>query len=329
MNENFRRALESGGVEHPRPEKTVESDNVLADEVVKFDVGIVPHFEPAGVLETCDISDRGIDPDIKVFVFAAGNLKTEIRRVARNAPSAQWLLEPLEKFIRNVACRMVWNPFFEIVVLGFKFPVEMLRILDDWRRSAGRALRRAEFLRAVCRAALVAAVAVLIRSAALGADALHKAIGEKHPALFAVKLGSGLASDISFRFGGLVDLLAELLVFRRIRSIIVVEPDLEIRKIFKMLGMTARDKLFGGYPFFAGTDHNGSSVSIVGAYVNALVAAHFLKAYPKVGLDIFYKMTDMNVAVCVRQRARYNYLSLFAHINSLNIFLKLYQILIL
>jgi hypothetical protein len=86
-----------------------------------------------------------------------------------------------------------------------------------------------------------------------------------------------------------------------------------------MFGVAAGDKLLGGYPLLAGADHDGGSVSIVGTYVNALVAAHLLKAHPEIRLDVFDQMPDVNIAVGVGKRTRYDYFPVVAHISSLTI----------
>jgi hypothetical protein len=42
-------------------------------------------------------------------------------------------------------------------------------------------------------------------------------------------------------------------------------------------------------------------VSVVGADVEALMAAQFLETHPDVCLDVFHEMAKMNMAICVGQ----------------------------
>ena len=188
MHENLVRRLESRRVQHPRPEKAVEAYYVLPDEVVQFGFGVVPHVEAPEVLEARDVADRRVDPHIEELAGVSRYLETEVGRVARDAPPAQRLLEPLQKLVRNIARCVAGYPLLKIVVLGLELEVEMLGVAHDGRRAACCADGAAELLRAVCRAAAVAAVAVLVRRAALGACALDEPVGQEHAAVFAVEL---------------------------------------------------------------------------------------------------------------------------------------------
>lgn len=95
--------LQAGGMEHDRPEKSVEVLNVLADEVENFLVRIVPMFESfrhggrrrpgtsirgSGdeVTETGDVADRGIKPVVEILAFLARNRKPKERRSLARYP---------------------------------------------------------------------------------------------------------------------------------------------------------------------------------------------------------------------------------------------------
>ena len=222
MHENLVRTLETGCMKHSRPEQTVEADDVLADEVIKLYIAIRTVARPvvldvlavllAPVLERCDISDRRIDPNVEELVRMSGNLEAEIRSVTGDAPAAQRLLEPFEKLVGHITRGVTGNPLLKIFVLRFKFEIEMLGITDDRRRAARRADGMAKLLCAICRAALVAAVAVLSGGSALRAFTLHKTVREEHLALFAVELRRRLARDRTGLLHRGIDAFGKLLV---------------------------------------------------------------------------------------------------------------------
>ena len=140
VDEYLVRLLEAGDVQHPRPEEAVEADYVLADKMIMLNLGQgfggarTPGCCPPPVLELLavllapvaergEVADRRVDPDVEELVLVAGNLEAEVRRVARDAPAAQGLLEPLEELVRDVARRVARNPLLEEVVLRLELEV--------------------------------------------------------------------------------------------------------------------------------------------------------------------------------------------------------------
>jgi hypothetical protein len=61
------------------------------------------------------------------------------------------------------------------------------------------------------------------------------------------------------------------------------------------------NQFFGPDTDSTGAYHNRSAVSVIGAEVKALVAAHFLEANPYIGLKIFHQMAYMNRTICIGQ----------------------------
>ena len=57
-----------------------------------------------------------------------------------------------------------------------------------------------------------------------------------------------------------------------------------------MLAMDTGDQFLRGDAFLLRPQHDGCAVGIVGADVMALMPAHFLKAHPDIGLDVFDQM---------------------------------------
>ena len=63
------------------------------------------------------------------------------------------------------------------------------------------------------------------------------------------------------------------------------------------------DELFRADAILLGTQHDRGAVRVVGAKIVAFMAAHFLKADPDVGLNIFNEMADVDRAVGIGQGA--------------------------
>ena len=83
----------AGTVQHGGPEKRVEVADVLADEVMQFDVAVdleecvdVETLRIAERLQTAEVTDRRIEPDIEILAGIAGDLEAEVGRVARDVP---------------------------------------------------------------------------------------------------------------------------------------------------------------------------------------------------------------------------------------------------
>ena len=189
----------------------------------------------------------------------------------------------------------------------------MLGIFHYRRRTASRTDGIPELFGAISGATVITAVTILTRRSALGTGTLHEPVGKEHLAMLAVKLRRSLPSDKTLFFRRRVDLLGESLVLRRIRRVIIVELYLKISKVLEMHRVATRDELFGRDPLLASANHDWSTMGVVGANVDAIIAAKLLKTNPEIGLDIFDEMTEMNVAVRIRQRAGYDNFPIFRH----------------
>jgi hypothetical protein len=85
----------------------------------------------------------------------------------------------------------------------------------------------------------------------------------------------------------------------------MVEFDPEPGEVGAVFFVDFGDKLFFGNAFFTGRDGDRGAVRVVGAEVTAVFAAQFLEPNPNVRLNVFDEVPDVNVAVGVRERARY------------------------
>ncbi len=100
-----------------------------------------------------------------------------------------------------------------------------------------------------------------------------------------------------------VDQLGKIAVFRRVRAVVIVEADAEIGEIPQVLGVHALDQRFRGNALGLRAQHDRRAVRVVGADVNTLVTAQFLKARPDVGLHVLEHVADVDRAIGVGQCA--------------------------
>jgi hypothetical protein len=70
-----------------------------------------------------------------------------------------------------------------------------------------------------------------------------------------------------------------------------------------VLGLDVGDQLFRVMPSFSGAQHDGRTVGVVGADIDALVAAQLLEAHPHVGLDVLQHMAKVDRTIGIGQGA--------------------------
>ena len=95
----------------------------------------------------------------------------------------------------------------------------------------------------------------------------------------------------------------ELPVFPGMGGMEVVETDPEAGVVAFVFGVDAVDQLFRGDALAVRAQHDGRAVGVIGADVQAVVAAQFLEAHPDIGLDRLQQVPDMDRAVGIRQCA--------------------------
>ncbi len=93
----------------------------------------------------------------------------------------------------------------------------------------------------------------------------------------------------------------------------VVEIDKEVGEIGAVLGLDVGDQLFGGDAFLFRPQHDRRAMGVVGADIDALVAAQLLEAYPHVGLDVLEHVAEVDRTVGVGQGAGNKDLAGFGH----------------
>ena len=90
---------------------------------------------------------------------------------------------------------------------------------------------------------------------------------------------------------------------------VVVELDMESLEIRNVFMPYAVYQLLGRDAFLLGAQHDRRAVGVVGADIMHLVALHFLKAHPDVGLDVFDQVAEVYAAVGIGQCGGDQYLS--------------------
>ena len=157
------------------------------------------------------------------------------------------------------------------------------------------------FHRRVDGRALFAVVAVLVGSTAAGAGALDETVGEEHALDRVVVLLDFLRVDEARLLEAAVYLLAQFVVFRRIRAVPVVEADMEAVEILLSSRGDFCDESLRGDAALLGGDHDRRAVDVVGTHKMHFVAGHSLMAHPDIRLDVFHDVAHVEGAVGVRQ----------------------------
>jgi len=99
-------------------------------------------------------------------------------------------------------------------------------------------------------------------------------------------------------------------VFFGMCGIVIIEVYEKTVEVADMLAVHPPDEFFRLEPLVSGANHDRRAVCIVGAEIQAYIAAQLLKTDPDVGLEIFHQMTDMDRAIGVRQcRSNNNFTS--------------------
>ena len=83
-------------------------------------------------------------------------------------------------------------------------------------------------------------------------------------------------------------------------AVVVVETDTEPSRILLVLCLDTGDLLLGGDAQFFRSEHDGRTVCVIGAHVEAIVATRLLEAYPDIGLHHLQHVAQMQWAVGVR-----------------------------
>ena len=72
-----------------------------------------------------------------------------------------------------------------------------------------------------------------------------------------------------------------------------------------MLPFHLPDQFLRGDIFLFCLEHDGRPMGVVSTYIDAIMAAHFLKTHPDIRLDIFHQVSDMDWAIGIGQGTGY------------------------
>ena len=314
VGEDGGRHAESRAVQHRRPEQGVEIGDVLADEVIQLGGALrrpevvegqrrALGFAPgAQRLETRHVADRGIQPDIEILPRRIGDLEAEIGRVARDVPVRQAGLEP---FIELVAHRRLQRAAIDPVPQHGLEVSELEKIvlrLALHRDRAGEGGNRVlEIAGCIGRPADLAGIPVLIGGATAWTFALDEAVGQEHILHRVVGLADGASGNVASIAQSGVNQLGEVPVLVRVRGVVVIEPDAEAGEVGSVLDPHPLNLHLRRDAVLARFQHDGCAMGVVGADIQAFMAAHALETHPDVGLDVLHQMAQMDGAVGIGQ----------------------------
>ena len=304
-------------LEHGRPEQRVEGDDVLADEVILLQIGLrhvgvialAALFQQ--VFQAGQVADGRVEPDIEILARCIGNLDAEVGRVAADVPVAHLGLavvaggDPFGDLVQHLGLHgAAGGPLLQkldAARIG-QLEEEVLAGLQLRLGAAQGRIRLDQLGRRIDGAAHFAVVAVLVLGVAVGALALDEAVGQEHARLRIEELLDGARLDQARRLQVRVDGLRQRGVLGAVRAVPVVMADQKAVQIRLAAGLDVGHELLGRLAGFFSRNHDRRAVRIVGADKVDRVALHALVPHPDVGLDVFHDVTDVEIAVGIRQR---------------------------
>ena len=90
------------------------------------------------------------------------------------------------------------------------------------------------------------------------------------------------------------DQFGEFPVLGGMRAVVVVEFDVKVTEVGAVFAADAFDQFLGGDAILAGAQHDGGSMCVVGADIEAIMATQLLEAHPDIGLDVLHQVSDMD-----------------------------------
>ena len=239
----------------------------------------------------------------------SGNLKAEIRSIARNIPRQQLLVfaKPFLQLAGDIAGRVLFQPILQIWLEFRQIEQNVLGAANlEIGAAARRTVRVLQLVESIRRTALFARIAILLRGTAFRTCPLHETVGQKHLAVRTVQLLDRARNERAALLQFAENVGAKSKIFRRIGRIEVVESNLKSGKIVVMELPHFLDQILRRAVFLPRPDHDRRAVRIIRANVNAFVSPHFLEPDPIIRLKIFQKMAQMDIAVGIRQGRRNN-----------------------
>ena len=162
----------------------MEVGDVFADEMVNLGSAVrspeiieVQTSTVTEILETGHVADRRIQPDIEIFAGSVWDFKAPVRRIARDIPFLQAGGEPFVELVDHLWLdRSTGDPVLQHGLEIGQLEKEVQRFLGDRRRARHDRARVFQLGGRIGGAAILAAIAVLIRGTAAWAFAFNVAI---------------------------------------------------------------------------------------------------------------------------------------------------------
>ncbi len=99
----------------------------------------------------------------------------------------------------------------------------------------------------------------------------------------------------------LPELCAQLAVLRAVSAAVVVKLNLEFGEVADMGVVHFGDQRLFAATLLSSANHDRGAMRVVGANVDAAIPAQLLEPHPDVGLQILDQMTQMDVAIGIRE----------------------------
>ena len=168
------------------------------------------------VFQAGQVTDGGVEPDVKIFARRIGNFNAEVRGIPADVPVAQLGLAAF--IVTKPFTHLVGNFWLQAAILGPLFQesgaarVGQLeeKMFAGAQFGPGASQRRVGFNQlggGVDRAAHFAVVAILVLGMAFGAFTFDESVWQEHAFLWVVKLLDGAAFDQPSGLQILVDCL--------------------------------------------------------------------------------------------------------------------------
>ena len=177
----------------------------------------------------------------------------------------------------------------------------VFRVAQFRCRAREHRARVLEIGRRVRRTAVLAVVAVLVRRAAVRADALDVAVGQEHLPQWVVQLADRTRGDVAAGLEARIDEFGELAVFRRVRRVVAVVRDAEVGKIVLVARLHVLDEGLGRHARLLCREHDRRAMHVVGGDEMHRVARHAPRAHPDVRLDVAEQVADVQRAIRIGQ----------------------------
>ena len=255
-------------------------------------------------LETREIADRRIEPDVEELAEVTWDLEAEVGRIARDVPVLEAGAQPFAKLGLDAACdlRSAEPLLDEALKLGCGKPEEVMLGLAQYRRGAGDdGARVLKLGRRIGRAAVLAVVAVLVRGAALRTFALDVALGQEHLLHRIEGLLDLARGDQALAVQRPVDRFRQRAVFGRMRRVVMIEADAEGLEVGLVAALDVGDEGLRRQPSLLRRQHDRRAVRVVRTDIRHVRTAHALEPHPDIGLHVADHVAEVQRAVRVGQ----------------------------